>query len=505
MIDLYRLLELQPLEADDARIQAALNRCRLLAEKGGDAKFRKRAARLYELGRSHLLSQQKKAEYDLKWKAVFGRQSSQADMPAGDSETADALKTHLPDGDPNQAFDLAAYLESSADFSPLPIDDEFDELMAFLQPSNPAERLGDQQLQTAVMTKAPRTAVEPTYLGAGEKRSRTPVTSRPAATSLAGSLRKKRDHSLLMIAGGLLLSVAVVLAVVLVVTRVGRQPPAVAALPDPQDVVDATPSQEVTPQESALKRPVGSGLPQLKIPTEQGDPVSENPLTTSMPSDPGGFEASGKTSSQAATPTDADAAMNDQNKTLDPPAASEPTLSPEENQAWQAALRKVHQAIVGWQWEDAPLQLSELNAIAQTSSQRQQMLAMQSALELTQRAHEALLEAIDSLAAGDVLKVRSNQLSFVEGDGEKVVFRIEGRNQRFPLRELPIGILESLLDLKLDSINERAQAQKAALVLIHPKASELVIPRARNALEKAEQNERIAAGTLAILAGEFER
>lgn len=74
--DLYRLLSLRSLETDRSQIEAALRRLAAqikssqLADDGDNATTRK--AKLLELGKLHLLSTERKKQYDQQWQRFYG-------------------------------------------------------------------------------------------------------------------------------------------------------------------------------------------------------------------------------------------------------------------------------------------------------------------------------------------------------------------------------------------------------------------------------------------------
>ncbi|RMF44703.1 MAG: hypothetical protein D6753_01910, partial [Planctomycetota bacterium] len=130
--------------------------------------------------------------------------------------------------------------------------------------------------------------------------------------------------------------------------------------------------------------------------------------------------------------------------------------------------------------------------LAVTPSQVEQLNRLKRLAGLAEDFYNAMLAAINGLGAGEVFTAgTSTPVSFVEGSSELLVVRVFGRNQRYRLTELPLGIAFGLAQLKMDVGEPVVAARQAAFALLHPKTSSVGMERARKLMQEA-----IAAGVV---------
>ncbi len=484
--DLYQLLQLEPLEDDRSKIESALRR--LLAHgrelQAQQPKQAQRLAKIVELGKRHLLTADAKAKYDAYWHNVH--QPQLATVGTASSWDMSELESHLPAGDPFQAFDLAAFL-SSAD--PLPTTEpaaDFAKLQALLLPASPPA-LANQT------TTQPHAALSPPPLdfelrgtsSAPQIAAANPALQPPARrkTSLAKALRAKRDRSLLKIAAGILLTLSAVLSVLFWMMKPGTQTQPekpLAANNGAQAIASrATPSGD----SPSVERPRGSGLPKVKG-------------LDSASSFDGNFENNNSPESDTiapeSTPFDMKLTMNspadlDPDESMVDEMAMEeaPALSDDEKQAWRELLLSIRKQIGEQAYSAAREKLEQAAAQAKSIEQQSQLKRLQALAKLSEEFHSALVSAITGLGAGESFMVKSTPVSIVEGSAEKIVIRNRGRNESYTLIEIPVGLAYALSDLKLDSVHPSSLARKAAFALVHPRSNELVLAKAREMMAEA--------------------
>lgn len=525
LVDLYRLLGLSPLETDVGRIKTALDHCLLAAKSDGQSAAASRAARIVELGKKNLLDSKRKAAYDRQWQRHFGKvltDQRNSQSAAQDNECDRiALRAALPTGDPHQAFDLAAYLEATQPGQRCDRQSQFQRLLDVLgHESSTAQRpalstelaeLAAEQLtndgsEIEVKTLHPATKYSAIVSAQGD--------AAPTSKSLARSIRKKRDRSHLLFVGGMVLSVAAVLTALLVVVKPGQTPQRSSA-PQFADGGRSRPAQASEPPQTdpALESnlPRGSGLPKVEIPRlgpepnqglgdaesnagESATSVGSERISSTGKPDAGGDPGSGASPGNGQQSAGVSVMQS---------TGAETEITEADKQRWLEDMLEIRRLLGQQQYEAAQAKLQLVTASVRNEIQQKQLARLVTVAQLAGQCHASLIKAIGQLSAGDTFQVRSTPVSFVEGDQQLVVLRISGENKRYALTEIPIGILEGLLDLQLDSLNLEAQAKKAAFILLHPTANELVLPRVRRMLQEAEKNGRVPPETIAIFDDDY--
>lgn len=152
--DLYRLLSLKSLETDRTAIETALRRlaAQIKASQLADERdtTTARNAKLLELGKIHLLSTERKKKYDQRWQRVYGGAAAKLSAAQTASKEADVNKAGasienltnatanselarlLPQGNPDEPFRLADYLQSNCAQTLANYDADFEKLQSLL-------------------------------------------------------------------------------------------------------------------------------------------------------------------------------------------------------------------------------------------------------------------------------------------------------------------------------------------------------------------------------------
>ena len=576
-VDLYRLLELSPLESDSGNIQAALKKVLKVAKGSQDEQVAKRAARLFELGKHHLLNSTHKEAYDTRWKSEYGGKAPERQTPVlaarvGDEETTSPgveeykdwdwseLNAILPAGDFAAEFDLAAYLEHAATLPPQDLQDDYDKLQSLLGgapaqtaqpiPPSPQRVVANEAKPTTATSASQATLAGPISAGLVEQPTSVPIqgqpvashpatsnltpvaaigsapTAKPAGTnpnsaifnaspkpsSLARKLRKKRDRSLLLASGGLLASVAAILGLIFVIVNSNKQDTKIAdknTQPNnPASMNQARPREAETPQ-----KPKGSGLqiPGLENPSlgvNGGEAVEPN-VADSEPNrnvTTAAMQPNATANTVANEPPNAVGnKMNQETKPVPPSQPKpEPQLSDADKTLWKEKMASVSQKIGLHQYSAAETELLEVRTLAKTAEQRVQLGRLERARKLAEECQQALVQAIQSLGGAETIQVGSRPISFIEGDAERLVIKLSGRNTTFKLTELPVGIFEGVVALKLDVANETDLARRAAFVLFHPKNNDLSLKKARERMKMAEDVGSVPRGMSEIFDEDYQ-
>lgn len=523
--DLYRLLALKPLESDRTVIEAALRRVASEARelKSSGSAGAAIAAKLFALGKQHLLSAERKELYDARWRqihgavpAVLAEVASGADVKSG--EDLSEFSALLPDGDPRAAFDLQAYLDEPTSQPREDSQVAFNRIQAWFEAGNsPAttRSTGGTANSVASMPSVRQKSVT------SESAAAAAIRDGGALPSLAHKLRKRRDRSLLLTAAGLLATVAALLAVMFYILNheTDRQATSVAL-----DAERGGNPAEV-PQVTEEPRPRGSGLPQvpgLAALTQQQSDASEaavtigtNQVQSNSPSPPSSTDADTQATSagdgRTTVVTDraemmsldsADSESIQASKSDASTSPPQPELTAEEVAVWDAMEAELRAALGGQDYGEAAKVLEQLSAVTRSEEQRRQLERLRKLHELSRDFHDALVAAITNMEAGETVTIgNSTPVSFVEGTSEHLVVRVRGENQRYRLTELPIGLAFGLADLELDVVHSSSLAKKAAFAMLHlsAKENELIQQRAKSMMTEAVAAGSVSADMLKLL------
>ncbi|GIW97719.1 MAG: hypothetical protein KatS3mg111_1052 [Pirellulaceae bacterium] len=522
--DLYRLLNLDPLEGDPARIRAAMQRVAARAKKESGTSGQ-RLQRLLALAQRHLLDAHHKAAYDKRWRKVYGDRlngdsgvstptvavAATASSPAG-SVLDDALRDYLPAGDPAAPFDLQVYLQSAPSevATATQWEQEYEQLMAIVSSS-----VHEQPTQAAPSAVAPALGAalvgdRPADFTSQASASRsTTFPSRASSTTLAKKLRKRRDRSLLLAAAGMLVTVAVVLGVLFAVLRMKEQQKEEAAQQLAQNPPTTPRTATAAPPDANNNLPRRrSGLaavPGLATMADEAGATESPSGSQAMSADQDG----NRSPSPRPSETDPGLAMSSP-MAMQPPAGEESTasnsaenapqqapamqpvvtvadLSAEEKAAWKKTMDDVRDLLRANKYDQAEQRLVEAERLAKTEPQQAQLARLQAAAKLAADCHRAILAAINQLGAGEVFTAGvSTPVSFVERGPDFIVVRVFGENKRYRLDGLPVGVGFGLADLQMDVAQPVSLARKAAWVVFHPQANDAAVRRAREMMQQAQ-------------------
>ncbi|MEC8555852.1 MAG: hypothetical protein VXZ82_12660 [Planctomycetota bacterium] len=495
-VDLYTFLGLTP-EAGTADIQSALKKCAQAAKAAKDPAEAKRIAKLFELGRANLLDAKRKRVYDKKWEVECGKEPFAEEMDWDWS----MLEGVLPEGDPTADFDMADFLEHSADLPEVNPQGDYLKLQSLLT-GGPitvkavAETEEEGFGEPAVPTIPPVTGSAPPPPPATYKGS-----SSPKNKSLAKSIRKKRNQSTYLMIAAMLGSVGAIVGLLAFLLHYNNEDkPAetttiiVTKAESPRGKTKGENEEPVKPRRSGLPEVGGMG----NDPNEGGNTKSPMGEGSNMGQEPKPVQ------SQEPKP---DPGMEPM--TPDPEPEPEPelpavVLTDTEKADWKDWMLDVREFAGQQEYGQAETELVKLEKAAKSKAQQDQLIRLKTAVDLAKTCQQAMLDAMSKLGPGSTFQVKSNEISFVEGSPQRLVVRIGGENKRYQLTEIPIGIVEGLVDLELDVVNQRARAARAAFILFHPKSNALTLPRARRILEEAERDGSVPAGTSLIFEDDYE-
>ncbi len=250
LVDLYRWLELAPLEADVSKIKSAIKALHAKAQTSPD---KDRLAKIVALGQKFLLDPERKGQYDRQWKSVYtGAKASQStqgsgtvaeagtvaetSVPSSEQEEWDysTLEPLLPGGDPHRPFDMAAFLRDSESNPTDDLEADFTKLMVLLTNRGTASALLESEPMVDATSESVSPAeqfhapVESPATVVRSLPSGRPPLSKPAVPStnsavLAARMRAKRQRTALMISSGLLVGAASLLGIAAYMNGMGRK------------------------------------------------------------------------------------------------------------------------------------------------------------------------------------------------------------------------------------------------------------------------------------------
>lgn len=530
LVDLYKLLELEPLEKDPSKIHAALKKLVRIAKESSDTQVAKRAAKILELGKQNLLDPERKAIYDQKWKAAQSALSSPGSKSTDVEEARPTIEEFedwdwseldeiLPHDDYAAEFDLAAFLEHAATLPAHNLQADYNKLEMLLGgtpqgevaeqspqasgPSVSAQNAASQPssvISTATSPQVTQAVPASKSAAKGSQLSHSP-TNGSSSKSLSKKMRKKRDRSLLLTSAGLLASVAAILALIFALVNFNDEDtPEVANNPS-QPQSPAEPLQ-IQPQNPPPQQPRRSGLSVPNLPAnlnlEQPTPPPADAPPQEQPT-----ENTAPTQQPSMQPNVESAKPKPQPVPSKPKPQPDPQLTDAEKAEWRERLAAIAAHLSRQEYSATAPKFTDARAAAKTSVQKRELARLETVSTLAEECQQALVQAVTGMSVGESFNVGSRPVSFVEGTPEKIIVRISGRNATYPLTELPVGLFEGLVDLTLDIENESALARRAAFVLFHPKNNDISLKKARERMQAAEDAGRVPKGTTAIFDAEY--
>ncbi len=510
--DLYRLLGIPPLEAEASKIEQALEvvRRKALAAKESDPKLAQRASRIFALGQKNLLDAERKAAYDRAWVKSFGNPTKTVPIAANvEAPVAVAvaaseltwdmreLESYLPEEDPRAPFDFAGFLEYSENLPETNVVADYERLQVFLGGvvTSTVEAAAPESVSAVSLLANSAPVESSTTTGGGShltEQFAAPANPRvpqrrngraaaASSASLAKQMRQKRSRSFLLSVVGMMVGVGVVLGATLYLLRKNdAQDPnqqtllAQGGTPTPALSKGMAPVQPAVPRGSGLPRV--SGLGDGDMAAMPADPnmsmTAANPPPEPAAMQPQPQPEPPATEMPAPEPPATEMAATEPMTPAEPAMAADPALTDDEKAEWQKSMTAIRELLGNQEYDNAKQQLDASEKLAKTSVQRSQLKRLNTVWQLTSEYHNALVSAVAGLGAGESFVIgKSASASFIEGSATEIAIRFNGQNRTYKFTELPMGLANGLVDLKMDTENAKSLARKAAFALVHPKSS----------------------------------
>jgi hypothetical protein len=163
-----------------------------------------------------------------------------------------------------------------------------------------------------------------------------------------------------------------------------------------------------------------------------------------------------------------------------------PQVSRAEVQQLIKAFETAKTALAEQDFSLADAQLATADSLAKLPAQQAAAARLKEVRGYVQQFHEAVAAAVGGMKAGESFKVgASTQVSFVEGDSQRVILRVAGMNKTYKLNDLPPGLALALVDFKLPPADAQTKVIKGAYLLVHQRADSETQSKARQLWEEA--------------------
>lgn len=169
-----------------------------------------------------------------------------------------------------------------------------------------------------------------------------------------------------------------------------------------------------------------------------------------------------------------------------PETMAESAPSREELRSLAQSLTTARAAIGELNFPVAEREIAKSLALAKLDEHKAKIRRLQMLSDYVTRFHAAIGITLGRVAAGEQIDLGDNKsFVIVEATPDLLVIRINGRNLRYPMTELPAGLATRLAEMSLDKAAPETLAMKAAFVSVNPKVSDEDLVRIRTWWDEA--------------------
>lgn len=180
-----------------------------------------------------------------------------------------------------------------------------------------------------------------------------------------------------------------------------------------------------------------------------------------------------------------------------PPEVTLPTA--EQQAAFRKTLEAARHALHRMDFERGEQLLTEAETFALLPEQRARLADLRLLARYAARFAESVQEAATTLPAATQVRVGGNMLvSIVETGPKQIVVRVSGRNRRYPVDQLPVGLAAALGE-HVSGSDPDVVVRKAAYLLLHPETDQQGRAKARDWLRTTAATVPEAARILAAV------
>lgn len=165
---------------------------------------------------------------------------------------------------------------------------------------------------------------------------------------------------------------------------------------------------------------------------------------------------------------------------------AEPAPSREELRSLAQSLTTARAAIGELNFPVAEREIAKSLALAKLDEHKAKIRRLQMLSDYVTRFHAAIGATLGRVQAGEQIDLGDNKsFGIVEVTPDLLVIRINGRNLRYPMTELPAGLATRLAEMSLDKAAPETLAMKAAFVSVNPKVSDEDLEKIRTWWDEA--------------------
>lgn len=573
---LYDFLGLELFEGDPAEIEKGVRDCIHLYRSNSEKvprEDRDKVGQLIQQARTILTSPEKKLAYDRKLQETAARSAPKsnsapvavprvATVNGGESMSAGGVATatwetpwdspSLPKGNPNQPFDMSAYIGTLAD-------DHHEEPTVQMRLEELSRELGVPTIELRPLPAPPPSLSHLETTNATPSLSQAQVISQSTRrpVKLAQRIQKQRFFSNAMAIGTLIAVACALLSFAswLVISRTSKQPASadnsllnsanpkasnangaasakgdetdeLGVRPDPKGKKNRgknanKPNKNDKP-DNANKSGIGAGRSKFDL-NKPEDPADNKPMesTASMaatpadpkpdpekkmeemkpadpkPSDPKPEEMKPgemkpvkdeKATEPMKEVTDAKDMMADK----DPAMASDAPQTNEEKAEILTSLRVARKAIDDWDFKVFHSAIEKAHDLAREEAWRDRVARLDQCGQLLESFVDSLKQSSAKLSAGEGIRIgQQAEVAFVASDEESITVRVNGKNVTYKYREIPAGIALGLADLSMSDVAPEALGARGIYCALIPKPPNNIKKLADELLEKASKSSSV--------------
>ncbi len=535
---LYDILGLKAFESDPNTIKQAVLQCIQKIKSFDpalDPQGAQQVASLVDRARKQLLDPAIKSAYDQKLKSATtaspvanvtpnsSATTTKAAAVGGNttaSETTrddDELDAWFPSADPQAAFDLDRYIAKMAQANPNLVAVETVEAVEVESTSSVAV------LEPPIPDPSPVISTLQQAAAPSQTNRLNPISQTPVRKTV----RRRKDRTAWLYIGGFVLGSLAVLGVGAFLLKQSQDSKKQVTINEPPaPVIRNSNKPSVKPADSPKPNPaqrepgVAAQMDKFKLdatpavaPEEDSkeEPTSENAsVETSMEEDETVATNENEPSEASDIETEPmtepmpEATTEMTNSEESPSEPEKGPLSADDRKILVAALKAARKAITDWDFDAFDDQIEIALPLAREAPYDDQLARLDQLGQLQRIAVEGLKTAISKLSSGETFKVMRNEVAFVEGNDEQIVVRAGGKNERHPLKTLPMGLALGLFDLALDTDAPQDVAARGVYLALHPKANKAMKQRSEELLKKASESDKIRKDLLDALRDKYE-
>ncbi len=480
---LYDILGLKAFESDPNTIKQAVLQCIQKIKSFDpalDPQGAQQVASLVDRARKQLLDPAIKSAYDQKLKSATTA-SPVANVTPNSSATVtkatavggnttasettrddDELDAWFPSADPQAPFDLDRYMAKMAQANPNlvavetveAVEVESTSSVAVLEPPIP---------DSSPVISTPQQAAAPSQTNRLNPVSQTPIRK---------TVRRRKDRTAWLYIGGFVLGSLAVLGVGAFLLNQSQDSKKQVTINEPQaPVIRNSNKPSVKPADSPKPNPaqrepgVAAQMDKFKLDAKPAvapeEDSKEEPTSDNMSADSSMDETVATNENEPSEASDIETepmtepmpeATSEMTSAEESPSEPEKgPLSADDRKTLVAALKAARKAITDWDFDAFDDQIEIALPLAREAPYDDQLARLDQLGQLQRIAVEGLKTAISKLSSGETFKVMRNEVAFVEGNDEQIVVRAGGKNERHPLKTLPMGLALGLFDLALDT------------------------------------------------------